>query len=54
MAKIGKREGYHMVPKLVRTKKVIKVGEISEKDDILTVEENGYSLLEIRLKKHWN
>ena len=34
-----------MVQKLGRTKKVIKVGEISEKCDILTVEEKETSLI---------
>ena len=36
MKKIDKIAGYHMVQKLVRTQKVIKVGKTSEKDDILT------------------
>ena len=35
---ISKRTGCHMLQKLGRTKKVIKVGKISEKYDILTVQ----------------
>ena len=38
MEKRVKITGYHMVQKLGRTKKVIKVGEMSEKYDFLTVE----------------
>ena len=31
LSKIGKRTGYHMVQKIRKNKKTIKVGEISEK-----------------------
>ena len=41
LAKIGKIKGYHMVQKLGRTKKLIKVGKISEKYDILTLEKRN-------------
>ena len=34
-----------MVQKFRRTKKVIKVGKINDKDDILTVEEKRISLV---------
>ena len=50
MEKIGTITGYHMVQNLVRTKKVIKVGEISEKDDILTIEKIIIALILNKIK----
>ena len=40
MKEIGKRIGYHMVLKIWKNQKVIKIRKISENDDILTFEEN--------------
>ena len=51
MAKIDKRTGYQVVQKLGRTKKVIKVGKISGKYDILTVEEKWITLIWNRKKR---
>ena len=51
MANIGKIIVFHMVQKLGRTKKVIKVGKISGKYDILTVEEKWIALIGKRLKE---
>ena len=39
MKKTGKITGYRMVQKIERNQIVIKFGEISEKDDIFSVEE---------------
>ena len=51
MAKIGKITGYNMVKKIGKNQKSDQGWEISEKDDILKVEEKKYPLLEIRLKE---
>ena len=40
-----------MVKKFGRTKKVIKVGKISEKDEMLTVEEKRISLIGNKTKR---
>ena len=40
MEKFGKKQAFQQFNILGRTKKVIKVGKMSEKDDILTIEEN--------------
>ena len=45
MAKIGKLTGYHVVYTPGRTKNGIKIGKISEKYDILTVEEKRIDLI---------
>ena len=51
MEKIGKRRGYYMVQKLGRTKNMIKVGKISEKYDISTVEEKIISLIGNKMRR---
>ena len=45
MARIFKIKVYHMVQKLERTKKVIKVGKIIGKYENLTVEDKWISLI---------
>ena len=45
MAKIGKLTGYHVVYTPGRTKNGIKIGKVSEKCDILTVEEKRIALI---------
>ena len=49
MVKIVKK-GYHMYQKLGRTEEMIKVGNISEKCDILTVEEKRIARIVNRTK----
>ena len=51
IGKIGKRTGYHTVQKVGKNKKAIKVGKISEKDDILTVEERPIALIGNKTKR---
>ena len=43
-----------MVQKLGRTKKLIKVGKINGKYDILTVEEKWISIFGNKKRSHWN
>ena len=45
MEKVGKITGYHTVQKIGKNPKVIKVGKVSEKYDILTVEEKLIALI---------
>ena len=49
--KIAKTTGYHILQKLGRTKKVIRVGKISEKCDILTVEGERIALVTNKMKR---
>ena len=51
MAKIGKIIGYHMVQNIGKNQKMIKVGKISEKYDILTVEEKLIPLIGNKTKR---
>ena len=45
------RTDYIMVQKLVRTKKLIKVGKICGKDDILNVQEKQVTLIGSKKKR---